>query len=298
MTAASPIAARGPAASASAASPASVPAPVPAPVTGMPTADAVVAEAAARLRAAYASGTPCAPVRELIAPTDLDAAYRVQELNTARWLAEGRRLVGRKIGLTSVAVQRQLGVDQPDFGMLFSDMAVVDGEPIALPRVLQAKAEAEVAFVLDRDLTIEQPTVADLMRAIGFAVAAIEVVGSRISNWDIRLVDTVADNASSGLFVLGNTPFKLDGLDLRACAMTMTQNDVEVSSGSGAACLGHPLNAALWLARRMVQMGRPLLAGDIVLSGALGPMVAARPGDVFETRIAGLGSVRAAFGDA
>lgn len=250
---------------------------------------------AERLYGAYAS-QPIAAIREQLAAGDVAAAYAIQELNTERWLAEGRRLVGRKIGLTSVAVQKQLGVDQPDFGMLFADMAVCDGEPVAPGRVLQAKVEAEIAFVLERDLTVEQATVADLMRSIAYATAAIEIVGSRIANWDIRLVDTVADNASSGLFVLGNTPYRLDGLDLRDCTMQMTRGDETVSTGVGHACLGHPLNAALWLARKMVEVGRPLQAGDIILSGALGPMVAAKSGEVFEAQIDGLGSVRAAFG--
>jgi 2-keto-4-pentenoate hydratase len=252
-------------------------------------------EAAERLLGAYQEGRPCAPVRELIDAGDIEGAYAVQEANTLHWLGQGRRLVGRKIGLTSAAVQKQLGVDQPDFGMLFADMAVCDGELIAAGRVLQAKVEAEIAFVLDRDLAMEQPTMADLIRATGFAVAAIEVVGSRVANWDIRLVDTVADNASSGLFVLGNTPHKLDGLDLRDCAMEMSSGGQAVSAGAGHACLGHPLNAALWLARKMMQVGRPLRAGDIVLSGALGPMVAAQPGAVYEARVEGLGAVRAAF---
>lgn len=251
--------------------------------------------AAQRLLGAYERGQPCAPVRELIEAGDVESAYAVQEANTLHWLGQGRRLVGRKIGLTSRAVQKQLGVDQPDFGMLFADMAVCDGEPIDAGRVLQAKVEAEIAFVLDQDLAMEQPTMADVIRAVGFAVAAIEVVGSRVANWDIRLVDTVADNASSGLFVLGNTPHRLHGLDLRDCAMEMRSGDKVVSSGVGHACLGHPLNATLWLARKMVEVGRPLRAGDIVLSGALGPMVAVQPGAVYEARVAGLGAVRAAF---
>lgn len=251
--------------------------------------------AAQRLLAAYREGRPCAPVRELIDIGDVEAAYAVQEANTLHWLGQGRRLVGRKIGLTSRAVQKQLGVDQPDFGMLFADMAVCDGEPIDAGRVLQAKVEAEIAFVLGQDLRMEQPTIADVIRAVDFAVAAIEVVGSRVANWDIRLVDTVADNASSGLFVLGNTPYKLDGLDLRDCAMEMSSGGKPVSSGVGHACLGHPLNAALWLARKMVEVGRPLRAGDIVLSGALGPMVAVQPNTVYEAQVQGMGSVRAAF---
>ena len=252
-------------------------------------------QAAERLRAAHDRHEPCSPVRDLIAADDVGSAYAVQEANTRRWIGEGRRLVGRKIGLTSKAVQKQLGVDQPDFGMLFADMAVCDGEPVAAGRVLQGKVEAEIAFVLERDIKCEQATMADVLRAVGYAVAAIEIVGSRVANWDIRLVDTVADNASSGLFVLGNMPRKLDGLDLRDCAMQMTQDGKVVSSGVGHACLGHPLNATLWLARKMVEVGRPLLSGDIILSGALGPMVAVQPGAVYEAQISGMGAVRAAF---
>jgi 2-keto-4-pentenoate hydratase len=257
--------------------------------------DRARAEAARRLLSAYRDGKPCAPVRELFEAGDIGSAYAVQDANTRHWLDAGRRLVGRKIGLTSPAVQKQLGVDQPDFGMLFADMAVCDGEPIDAERVLQAKVEAEVAFVLERDLTVEQPTVADVIRAVGFAVAAIEVVGSRVANWDIRLVDTVADNASSGLFVLGNTPCKLDGLNLRDCTMEMLAGSAVVSRGVGHACLGHPINAVLWLARKMAEVGRPLRSGDIVLSGALGPMVAVQPGTVYEARVEGMGAVRAAF---
>ncbi|TDU31924.1 2-keto-4-pentenoate hydratase [Panacagrimonas perspica] len=261
--------------------------------TAAPSPDTLTALS---LREAYRTGIPCAPIRDLVEAGDVQAAYGIQEINTQHWLAAGRRLVGRKIGLTSLAVQQQLGVDQPDFGMLFADMAACDGDPIPAGAVLQPKAEAEIAFVLERDLSIEQPTMADVIRAVAYATVAIEVVGSRIANWDIKLVDTVADNASSGMFVLGNTPFALNGLDLRDCRMQMlrTGGDV-ISTGVGHACLGHPLNATLWLARKMIEVGRPLKAGDVILSGALGPMVAAKPGDVFEAQVTGLGSVRAAF---
>jgi len=255
----------------------------------------VLAAAAQRLVDAYATGAPCAPVRDVIPLGDVASAYAVQELNTQRWIAEGRRVVGRKIGLTSVAVQKQLGVDQPDFGMLFADMGIFDDEPVPLGRVIQAKVETEVAFILNRAIRVEKPTMADVIRAIDFAVVAIEIVGSRVANWDIKLVDTIADNASSGLFVLGNTPFRLGGLDLRDCTMEMRRDGTVVSTGIGHACLGHPLNATLWLARKMVEVGHPLQEGDIVLSGALGPMVAVKPGDVFEAAVRGLGSVRARF---
>jgi 2-keto-4-pentenoate hydratase len=244
---------------------------------------------------AHRTGRAHPPVRELLPGGGVAEAYAAQDINTKRWLATGRRLVGRKIGLTSLAVQKQLGVDQPDYGMLFDDMAVPDGWEVAAGRLIQPKVEAEVAFVLGRDLNEERITIADVLRAVDFALPAIEIVDSRIADWKIGIFDTVADNASSGLYVLGGMPKKLDGLDLRLCGMVMESAGEPVSVGAGAACLGHPLSAVLWLAKTMAKAGRPLLAGDTILSGALGPMVAAKGGDVFEARIEGLGSVRAAF---
>ncbi|MYM31398.1 2-keto-4-pentenoate hydratase [Duganella sp. CY15W] len=254
-----------------------------------------VQQAADLIWEAHQRGEPCAPVRDLIGATDIERAYAVQKINTDRWLVRGRRAVGRKIGLTSVAVQKQLGVDQPDFGMLFADMCLCDGEEVAPGRVLQPKVEAEIALVLERSLPHEQNTVADILRATAYALPSIEIVGSRIANWDIRLADTIADNASSGLFVLGSRPVKLSEFDVMGCGMVMEKRGEQVSVGAGAACLGNPLRAAVWLADTMARLGSPLQAGDIVLTGALGPMAVARPGDVFEASIEGLGSVRAAF---
>jgi 2-keto-4-pentenoate hydratase len=244
---------------------------------------------------AHQNGTTCAPIRELIGMHDVAAAYAVQQINTERWLAQGRRLVGRKIGLTSIAVQKQLGVDQPDFGMLFADMCIADGEEIPFGTVSQAKVEAEIALVIERPLTHDRHTVADIINATAYALPAIEVVGSRIANWDIRLTDTIADNASSGLFVLGSRPVKLDAFDIVSCGMSMECRGDQVSIGAGAACLGNPLHAAVWLADMMVKVGSPLQAGDIIMTGALGPMAIAAAGDVFEANIQGLGRVRAAF---
>jgi 2-keto-4-pentenoate hydratase len=204
-------------------------------------------------------------------------------------------LSGRKIGLTAKSVQRQLGVDQPDFGMLFDHMSVADGESVPIRTLIAPKCEAEVAFVLGDDLDCECPTTVDALAAIDYALPAIEIVDSRIANWDIGIVDTIADNASSGLFVLGSRPVAVEDLDLRLCGMSLQKNGTGVSYGAGAAGLGSPLTALLWLARTMHASGRPLQAGDVVLSGALGPMVAAAAGDLFEARIGGLGSVRVSF---
>ncbi len=244
---------------------------------------------------AHRSGAPCAPVRDLLPAGALAQAYAAQEINTRRWLSAGRRLVGRKIGLTSLAVQRQLGVDQPDYGMLFDDMCIPDGWEIGHERLIQPKVEAEVAFVLGRDLDDETITIADVIRAVEFTLPSIEIVDSRIADWKIGILDTIADNASSGLYVLGGSPKKLADLDLRMAGMVMESNGEPISVGVGAACLGDPLSAVWWLARTMARVGRPLKAGDTVMSGALGPMAPVRWGDVVEARIAGLGSVRAAF---
>jgi 2-keto-4-pentenoate hydratase len=254
-----------------------------------------VKEAADTIFEAHRVGRPCAPVRELLSEGALDQAYAAQELNTKRWLEAGRRLVGRKIGLTSIAVQKQLGVDQPDYGMLFDDMCIPDGWEIDRRRLIQPKVEAEVAFMIGRDLDEERITVVDVMRAVEFVLPAIEIVDSRIVDWKIGILETIADNASSGLYVLGGSPKKLSGLDLRQAGMTLEAGGQFVSAGSGIACLGDPLSAVWWLATTMARVGRPLKAGDTVLSGALGPMAQVTWGNVVEARIAGLGSVRAAF---
>jgi 2-keto-4-pentenoate hydratase len=255
-----------------------------------------IEQAALRLREAGEKHQPCAPIRDLIAPTDVASAYAVQEINTKYWLGRGRKLVGRKIGLTAVAVQKQLGVDQPDFGLLFDDMLVAETHAIPAAELMQPKVEAEIAIVLKKPLTKAQHSVADIADATDYACAAIEVVGSRIANWDIKLADTVADNASSSHFVLGTRKVPLAQADLINCAMTMVRRGDTVSTGSGAACMGNPLNAAAWLADAMVKYGRPLQAGDVIMTGALGPMVAVNAGDVVEARIEGLGEVRATFG--
>ncbi len=259
---------------------------------------AAIQTAADRLVEAARTGEPCAPVREIHPAGGLDDGYAVQQLVHAR-TSVGRRRVGRKIGLTSRAVQQQMHVDTPDFGVLFADMAFGDSEPIPHGRLLQPRVEAEVAFVLGDDLPARDVTTTEVLHATEFVVAAIEVVDSRIADWDISIFDTVADNASSGVFVTGAAPRSLLAIDdLRSSEMTLTAGGAVLSSGTGAACLGHPVNAVVWLANVVAARGDPLRAGEIVLSGSLGPLVPAQAGETYEAHISGLGSVRAVFADA
>ena len=244
---------------------------------------------------AYENAEPCGPVRDLMSDATIESAYQVQSLMVEHWLAAGRRPVGRKIGLTSAGVQAQLGVDQPDFGALFADMCRADGATISTHELLQPRIEAEIAFVLKSDLAESQPTPSEVIDAIDYALPALEIVDSRVANWDISILDTIADNASSGLFVLGSSPKKISELDLRLCGMVTSRHQEPVSVGAGIACLGNPINAVAWLADFLVTQDAPLRAGEVVLSGALGPMIDANPGDVFEARISGLGSVRVNF---
>jgi 2-keto-4-pentenoate hydratase len=244
---------------------------------------------AQRLRNAYRNGA-VAPLRDGLEPTDAAGAYAVQAINTRFWEASGRRIVGRKAGLTSKVVQAQLGVDQPDFGVLFDDMAVADGGFLDPALCLQPKAEAEIAFVLGADLLSPETTPADVAAAVASVHAAIEIVDSRIADWKITFADTVADNGSSAFFVLAGEGLPIDGLDLEGAAMEMTINGAVVSTGMGAAALGNPLNAAAWLARTLAERGEPLKAGDILLAGALGPMVALAPGDHVRAVVGGIGA--------
>lgn len=246
-------------------------------------------ELAERLRRAYGSAA-VPPLRDGLTPDDAKGAYAVQSLNTSFWIQQGRRIVGRKIGLTSKAVQTQLRVDQPDYGVLFDDMRIEDGGVLLQSRVLQPKAEAEVALVMARAVDNPAASIQDVIAATAYVLPAIEIVDSRIADWKITFADTVADNGSSAFFVLGNTPHLLSGLDLRTCGMALEINGTTVSLGAGVACLGHPLNAAAWLARTLASTGEGLKSGDIVLTGALGPMVSLTAGDIVRADIGGLGS--------
>ncbi|MDV3455370.1 fumarylacetoacetate hydrolase family protein [Sphingomonas sp. HF-S4] len=251
-----------------------------------------VASLGQQLTAAY-SGAPIDPIADEVG--SIDRAYRVQLWQIEQRLAAGRRVVGRKIGLTSPAVQTQLGVGEPDFGhltdeMVFGDNIVLDHADLRQPRI-----EAEVALILGRDLDLPGASVADVIAATDYVLPSLEVVASRIADWKIGILDTVADNASAGAVVLGGPARRIDGLDLSGCGMVMTINGEVASRGEGSDCLGSPLNAAAWLARTSFTLGRPLRAGEVILTGALGPMRPVAPGDQVHAVIDGLGTVSASF---
>ncbi len=260
-----------------------------------PLDDATVGSLADRLCAASRTGIACAPVRDTIAADDAAGAYAVQQQLAQRRVAGGASVVGRKIGLTSPAVQQQLGVDQPDFGILFDDMGFQDGDAVPIGALLQPKVEAEIAFILGADLAEGPLDAAQVRGAVAAVLPALEIVDSRIAHWDITFVDTVADNGSSALYVLGQVRRTLDEIEPVDVEMTMFAGDAEVSSGTGAACLGDPLTALAWLARTALDFGQPLRAGDLVLSGALGPMYPIRPGEHVRAELRGLGTVSASF---
>jgi len=252
--------------------------------------------AADRLIAAAAAPRQCDPVRDILGDSDIAAAYAVQRLLTEDSLARGRRIVGHKIGLTSPAVQQQLGVDQPDSGVLFADMGVPAEATVQTHTLLQPKIEAEIAFILADDLDGDLSE-SRIRAAAGVAVPAIEIVDSRVRDWSISIVDTIADNGSSALFVLGSEVVAAADLDFASRTMRLTQDGVCVSTGRGSDCLGSPLNALRWLARTGQENGSPLRAGQIVLSGALGPMVPVRPGSTYVAEIDGIGSVEVSFAE-
>ena len=250
---------------------------------------------AARLRAAESSRLGITPVRMSTVDASVTSAYRIQSINTGIRVDAGERIVGRKIGLTSAAVQRQLGVDQPDFGVLFDTMQVPDGGTLSIRELLSPRIEAEIAFILKDDLAGPALTLTEVRAAVECVLPCLEIVDSRIAGWDIGIFDTVADNGSASRFVTGSTRRPLDGFDCVNCLMEMRSGDSVVATGRGSASLGDPLNALWWLANKALELDRPLRAGEIILSGALGPMAPVLPGRAYTAAIEGLGTVTVRF---
>ena len=243
---------------------------------------------------ALRNGRTIAPLRDSI-NNDIPTAYAIQDKVVALRLADGERIVGKKIGLTSHAVQTQLGVDQPDYGVLFDTMDMTGKGPVPMELLMQPKVEGELAFLLGEDLRDPEVNMETLKSAIVAVQPAIEIVGSRVEKWDIKISDTIADNASGSHYILGPESKPLAEVSTASIEMTLLKNGAIASEGNGHACMGDPLNAALWLAQTMAKMGRPLLEGEILLSGALGPMVAVERGDAFELRLNGFSSAMVSF---
>lgn len=249
----------------------------------------------AELDAAWREARPVAPLTERYPEITLVEAYAVQKQLLARRRAQGARVVGKKIGVTSRAVMDMLKVGEPDFGVLLDNMACRDGETIEHRRLIAPRAEGEIAFVLKRALRGPGVTAAMVLAATDFVMPCFEIVDSRITEWRIKIQDTVADNASSALFVLGDRAVRPDAVDLRTVGMVLEQNGEVVATGAGAAALGSPLNAVAWLANRLASFGEALEAGEVILSGSLAAMVPAKAGDSFRVSLGGIGSAAIRF---
>lgn len=247
------------------------------------------------LRAAYRSGAPIAPPTRTHPGLTIADAYAIQLAQVATWTADGAVLVGHKIGLTSAPMRRALGVDEPDYGHLLDTMVVPSGGSVARDRFLQPRVEPEIAFVLARDLDGAGVTAADVIRATDHVLAAIEIIDSRIADWQLTILDTVADNASSGGLVLGTRPRRIDEIDLSTTGAVLTHNGVVVETGAGAAVMSNPINAVVWLVRRLAAAGQGLAAGQVVLSGSFTAAAAVGPGDHADCAFGGLGSVSVRF---
>jgi len=241
------------------------------------------------------SAKPIAPLTDRHDGLDIEDAYAIQSINIERRIAAGQKVIGRKVGLTSKPMQTLLGVSEPDFGVLTDEMFVEDGDPIAMSRLVQPRVEAELAFVMERDLAGPGVTTATALAAIAGALPAVEIVDSRVADWKIKLVDTVADNASSGLLVLGGRMRRVEDLDLRLLGVVVSRNGEMIDTGAGAAALGNPARCVAWLANKLGSLGAGLKAGDVVLPGAVHKMVPVNPGDVFRAEFAHLGAVTVRF---
>lgn len=216
---------------------------------------------------AYRTGTPIPPPRDTITNLDLDGAYRIQQLQEEAFTAQGRTVVGRKIGLTSLAMQKQLGVDSPDFGFFTDDLVYHDGARIQIDQFISPKVEPELAFILDHDLPADA-TFDQVTHAIRSTHLAIEIIDSRVTDWNIRLVDTVADNASCGAIIINPEPIDIAVADLPSVTARMLIEGELAGEGSGADVMGHPLAPLHWLAHTLGTQGVPLKAGDIILTGS------------------------------
>ncbi|MGQ9594361.1 MAG: 2-keto-4-pentenoate hydratase [Anaerolineae bacterium] len=254
-----------------------------------------VEDLAVELLQAWETRVPVDPLTERFPALTVAQAYEIQLAGIRRRLEGGRRVVGKKIGLTSKAMQDLLGVHAPDYGHLLDDMVVPNGQAVPVSRLLQPRCEGEIAFLLKRDLVGPGVTVGEVLAATEAVLPALEIVDSRVRDWRIQIQDTVADNASSALLVLGDKLTPVHGLDLRLVGMVLEKNGQVMATGAGAAVLGHPAAAVAWLANKLGEFGVALKAGEVVLSGALTAALPIVAGDAFRAEFDRLGSASIRF---
>jgi 2-keto-4-pentenoate hydratase len=257
--------------------------------------DAVRREAADALAAAERDRSPIPPLRETWPELDVVDAYEIQLLNIRRRLDTGATINGHKVGLSSKAMQEMMGVDEPDYGHLLADMEVFESRPVPAGRYCYPRVEVEVGFILGEDLPGEGCTEQDVIDATEAVAPAIELIDSRILDWDIRIGDTIADNASSAGYVLGPDRVKPTDIDLKAIEARLHRNGDKVAEGRSDAVLGDPVVAVAWLARKVASFGVTLETGNVILPGSVHRAIDVRPGDEFEATLDGLGSVRLSF---
>ncbi|TQS24976.1 2-keto-4-pentenoate hydratase [Microbispora sp. KK1-11] len=257
--------------------------------------EALRADAAGRLRAAERDRAPIEPLTGTYPDIDVVDAYEIQLANIRGRLAAGARVYGHKVGLSSPVMQRMMGVDEPDYGHLLDDMVLAQDEPIETGRYCYPRVEVEIGYVLGASLPGEDCTEEDVLAATEYVVPSIELIDSRITDWRIRLADTIADNASSAGVILGDARVSPKGMDLADIEAVLYSGDTEIARGNTSAVLGNPTTAVAWLARKVASFGVKLEAGHVVLPGSCTRAVDVRPGDVFRAEFAGLGSVSARF---
>ncbi len=260
-----------------------------------PLEETKLADLAARLRAAEDAREPIAPLTEQEPELTVADAYRIQQLNVHRRKEEGGLVRGRKVGLTSQAMQQQLGVDEPDFGAIFDDMVVEEGDAVSVSELCQPRIEGEIAFLMESELKGPGVSSADALAAVAGALPALEIIDSRVADWKIKLPDTIADNASSARIVCGGRLTPVADLDLRTIGMVLTVDGAVVATGAGAAVLGNPIRCVAWLANKLGEFGVPLRAGDLVLAGALHAAVPVAAGTSVHAEFAELGGVTTRF---
>ncbi len=257
--------------------------------------ETVVSRCVKQLNSAYENKISIPPLTEIEPTLTIDEAYAIQLERVKATIKSGDSITGKKIGLTSLAMQNLLGVDQPDYGHLHQSMAVKNGGTVSLSQLFEPKVEGEIAFVLKADLVGPNVTAADVLKATDYVVASLEIVDSRITDWKIKLEDTVADNASCGLYVLSEKKMSIPEVNLKEVSLQLLKNGEVVNEGQGTDVLGDPALCVAWLANKLHQYGVTLKAGEVILSGALSAAIEAKAGDYFTAEFSHLGSVEVSF---